>query len=179
MFNGTSWFFRILYFLTAMAPAYFLFILTQLKLNVLILLGILVITFFCTLLLKSIIKKRGTEGIEISEYRISKLKTKNGEIPSFLLGVVFPSVIGGVDKISVNLTIFITLQLCLFLLMIKSSSILPNALLILIGLNVFEMEDGKFILSFRKNLADVNEQTISITRLGDSINCNTYVRKKE
>ncbi|WP_285012602.1 hypothetical protein [Lactococcus formosensis] len=177
MFDGTSWKFRILYFITAMSPAYFLFIFTQLKLDVSISLGIFIMLVCCTFLLKNMINKRVNEGVEISKYRIPKIEAKNGEISSFLLGVILPSVIGGADNFRINIMIFIVLQFCLFLLMIKSSSILPNVPLILFGLNIFEMSDGKYIISFRKQIIDIDEESISITRLGDSRNCNTYIRK--
>lgn len=178
MFDGTSPLFKILYFFTAMAPAYFLFIFTQAKLDVLTSLGLFLITISCTIVLKIMIEKRADEGIKTPKYTVPKIEKKNGEIPSFLLGVILPSVIGGADKFIINLTIFIVLQLCLFLLMMKSSSVFPNVLLILVGLNIFEMDDGKYIFSFRKKLVDVDETIISITVLGDSNTCNTYVRKK-
>ncbi|CDI46125.1 hypothetical protein [Lactococcus lactis] len=179
MFDGTSWLFKILYFLTAMSPAYFLFIFTQVKLGVLGSIGLFLIISLCTIPLKIMIEKSADEGVKTPKYEVTKIETKNGEIPSFLLGVILPSVIGGADNFIMNLIIFIVLQLCLFILMIKSSSILPNVLLIFMGLNIFEMEDGKYIFSSRKKLVEIDETTISITRLGDSNTCNTYVRKKE
>lgn len=179
MFDGTSWKFRILYFLTSMAPAYFLFIFTQSKLDILVSLGLFLIMISLSLILKKWIEKRESQGVRKPRYFVSKIESKNGDISSFLLGVILPSVISGTENFIVDLAIFITLQVCLFVLMIKSSSILPNVFLILLGLNIFEMEDGKFILSFRKRLIDSGDEYISITRLGDSNTCNTYIRKRK
>lgn len=179
MFDGTSWKFRILYFLTSMAPAYFLFIFTQSRLDILVSLGLLLVMISLSLVLKKWIEKRGNQGVRKPDYFVTKIESKNGEMPSFLLGVILPSVISGTENFVTNLAIFIILQVCLFVLMIKSSSILPNVFLILLGLNIFEMEDGKFIFSFRKRLTDSDDEYISITRLGDSNTCNTYIRKKE
>ena len=159
MFDGTSWLFKILYFLTAMSPAYFLFIFTQVKLGVIGSIGLFLIISLCTIPLKIMIEKSADEGVKTPKYEVTKIETKNGEIPSFLLGVILPSVIGGADNFIMNLIIFIVLQLCLFILMIKSSSILPNVLLIFMGLNIFEMEDGKYIFSSRKKLVEIDETT--------------------
>ena len=179
MFDGTSWKFRILYFLTSMTPAYLLFIFTQIKFDILLLLGLFLIMISLSIVLKRLIEKRGNQGVRNPRYLVSKIESKNGEIPSFLLGVILPSVISGTEEFIINLIIFITLQVCIFVLMIKSSSILPNVFLIFLGLNIFEMDDGKYIFSFRKRLIDSGDEYISITRLGDSNTCNTYVRKRE
>ncbi|HHF7032423.1 hypothetical protein [Streptococcus mutans] len=179
MFEGTSFIFKILYFLTAMMPAYILFCAQS---NLYLWISPIII-FIASVgigfLLKSSLRDRAQKrlGVGISDYAVGVVNSKNGDITSFLLGVVIPSVISLSDTLSVKIIGFLVLQLLLFILMIKSSSIFPNILMLLLGMNIFELDDGKYIVAFSSQLASKQDNKVNIRRMGDSEFCSTYIRE--
>lgn len=115
MFEGTSWWFRIFYFLTAMVPAYILFAfqfvdnyISDFDANLnendtntsnvyLQLIIIVVLIFILGLLIGKFLKRKikGAADVDFTkDFKLDNIQhySKNGEVISFLLGVVFPSV---------------------------------------------------------------------------------------
>ncbi|EMC49358.1 hypothetical protein [Streptococcus mutans] len=179
MFEGTSFIFKILYFLTAMMPAYMLFC-AQSNLYLWILpTVILFMSIGIGLLLKFSLQNRAQKnlGVGISNYTVGVVNSKNGDITAFLLGVIIPSVISLSDDLTIKVIGFLILQILLFILMIKSSSIFPNILMLLLGMNIFELDDGKYIIAFTSQLASKQDNKINIRRMGDSEFCSTYIRE--
>lgn len=195
MFEGTTKWFKILYFLTAMLPAYLLFLLQivdnlEIKdifnkvsyLEFIVAFGILNLFVF---LIASILKRKLKETINTGltrEYKASTLvNSKNGDVVSFLLGVIFPSVVTFSSNIYVSIIVFLLLQVLIYKLMVNSSNIFPNVLMIIFfKMNIYEIEvtnieDVRYIITFNQKRLITN----SVMRIGNSPLCQTYVMEGE
>lgn len=162
-----------------MSPAYFLFLL-QLnhkfkietkftlwnieldvyKLCVLLLLLIVCLSFFLMFLLKRQFSKGlGTELLEaeVKEFSKNNIEESNGNVISFLLGNVVPAVLIIETSIKEAVIVFIILQLIIFILVSKSSDIFPNILLIILGMDLCKMSNGKYLLIFKGEDADTTK----------------------
>lgn len=193
MFDGTNKLFKILYFLTAMLPAYVLFLLQienrVININFLgfnknkfifMIIIIIIVEIFIGIFLKKMLLKsvRNDLTIEFSDENIKY--SKNGDVISFLLSVILPSVITISDHFYINLVTFIILQVLIYKLMVRSNNIFPNILMIILDMDIYEVEINKqtnirYIITF--NGKKINRGIIS--RIGDSTSCNTYILEEQ
>ncbi|WP_233723936.1 hypothetical protein [Listeria ivanovii] len=81
-----------------------------------------------------------------------QITKKNGDVVAFLTGTILSSVLVFQDELLVTLAIFISLQILIFMLTIRSSSVFPNVLLIFFCMDIYELEDGNYILTIDKKL---------------------------
>lgn len=193
MFYGTRFGYNLLYFLTAMSPAYVLFLLQidnifhspldknilGIRFNIYTWCLVLIIVFIILgFLLKGLLKlqlKRGT-GTPVLEANLKKfyksnIEEVNGNIISFLLGNIIPVVLIMENSITVAIAVFVVLQIFIYTLTIKSSDIFPNVLLIILGVDICKTKDGNYLLIFKgqdKNLKEVYQ-------LGDAGRSKLYI----
>ncbi|WP_249027487.1 hypothetical protein [Staphylococcus muscae] len=141
IFYGTRFFYKFLYFITAMTPAYFLFLLQiddkfqhpfdttilKMKLDVYWWCGILfLILFILALFLKWLIinqyKTPSTDRVlnnKKEKFKLNNLEEINGSIISFLLGNVLPAVLIIESNLLVAILIFIIIQILIYILIMK------------------------------------------------------------
>ncbi|THF82112.1 hypothetical protein [Cohnella fermenti] len=187
MFFGTRFYFKLLYYLTAMTPAYLLFSLQlfiKYKIGILKLFGIKIPWISFAILLVSFaliwgVKKllhiatKRQENHYILNQREAKITQVNGDVVSFLLGVILPAVIFIEDSIAICMVVFIGLQFIIFLLVSKSSSVFPNIMAIMFSMNVYILDNGFYLISNEKMTE--NYERIIAVRVGDSSNLLGYI----
>lgn len=146
MFEGTSVVFKILYFLTAMCPAYLLFFL-QLNtgngryVNYLLMIITIAIEFLLGLFLLYLVKKRKNKGVIKKE--IIDISNKNGDIITYIFGVIVPSVMQpNSNELTEYIIVFLVVQFTSYIIIMKSTSILPNVVLLLMGVNIYLLNSG-------------------------------------
>lgn len=192
MFIGTKFYYKILYFLTAMAPSYVLFT-VQVFFNFsnnsnkiirdgnfeVSIIGVITTTILLTLLLKKLLHKQigqtdSVVGSEIEKYKDSEIEEINGEVISFLLGNILPTVIMIENSLTYTLVIFIFIQILLFILIIKSTDSFPNVLLIIFGVDLKKNKEGDFIFAFKVK----KQKKFKVYELGDNMFIAEYKKKK-
>ncbi|GAE26236.1 hypothetical protein JCM9140_2275 [Halalkalibacter wakoensis JCM 9140] len=186
MFYGTKLFYKVLYYVTAMAPAYFLFLLQindkfnkafDTNIYVMCLILFILIISLAYLLKNSLyrhyIKERGNEvpTSEIQQYSQSNLEESNGSVISFLLGNIIPGVLIMENSIYEAIIVFLTLQILIFILIMKSSDIFPNILLVILGVDLCKTKEGKYLFVFKKET--VSE--LKVFQIGDSSKSKTFI----
>ncbi|MGM0214231.1 hypothetical protein [Enterococcus sp. AZ109] len=196
MFQGTRLYYKVLYFITAMAPSYLLFLLQlgkefgyiltfsffncEVKIKIyFVVFSLFVILFLCAFLLKKILMRQyfhsSTDQVlePDKEYFDSRnVEEKNSGMVTFLLGNILPAVfILGKSALS-SILVFISLQLVIYILVMKSSDIFPNVLLVLLKIDLYKTSDTRYFFSFKSKkyeelkiyqLGDVNASKIYIT----------------
>lgn len=178
MFEGTSIVFKILYFLTAMCPAYLLFLLqmhagNDRHVNYLLIMITVVIEFSLGLFLVYLVKKRRNKGVVKKE--IIDISNKNGDIITYLFGVIVPSVLQSNDNgLAEYIIVFLVVQITSYIIIMKSTSILPNVVLLLMGMNIYLLNSGIYVLSLGKKVYNTKEK-VPLTRLGDDNRNNVYI----
>src|SRR5699024_1114220 len=152
MFFGTKHYFKILYFITAMSPAYLIYSLQlyshkHLEFIMITIYGFpvfILILFFLLIFLGYLLKVILIKITDDNEnpYNIESIrhiqKDKNGSSIVFLIGVIFPSIIYIEENIVINLIVFLIIQLLLYKLMSNSTALFPNVLLISFGIHSFK-----------------------------------------
>ena len=196
MFQGTRLYYKVLYFITAMAPSYLLFLLQlgkefgyiltfsifkgEIKVKIIFaVFTLFIFLLFCAFLLKKILMRQyfhsSTDQVFESdkEYFDSRnVEEKNSGMVAFLLGNVLPAVfILGKSPLS-SILIFISLQLIIYILVMKSSDIFPNVLLVILKIDLYKTSDTRYFFFFKSKryrelkvyqLGDVNASKIYIT----------------
>ncbi|MBC1435905.1 hypothetical protein HB848_11205 [Listeria rocourtiae] len=188
MFIGVRMYVKIFYFITSMMPAYILFTIQiyfsyspfSEKFLYLIVVSLFGIALIMGKSLELLLRKRVKMGSGYKNvgFRRISIKNRNSDVTSFLLGTILPSVILIDGSYLSSLFIFISLQLVLYKLVMRSSSIFPNVVLIMSKVDVCELENGNYIISSARF---DNDERDGCYKLGDSKDCNVYVlsRKKE
>lgn len=179
MFYGTRFPYKLLYFVTAMSPAYFLFLLQlnykfngkieitlkKQDINVYDLCCILfLVVISLTLILKFLLnrqfkKERGHLLLnnELGEFNKNKIEDSNGNIISFLLGTVIPAVLIIETSLIEAIIVFVILQIIIFILINKSSEIFPNIMLIILGIDICKMASGKYLFILKGSNRDIDK----------------------
>ncbi|EAE7690295.1 hypothetical protein B6S74_14935, partial [Listeria monocytogenes] len=146
-------------------------------LGIFLVLSVLSLAFLKWLLLKRGREKNG-HNKRILINRTNQIAKKNGDVVAFFMGIILPSVLVFQDELLITLIVFIILQILIFTLTIRGSSVFPNILLIFFGMDIYELEDGNYILTIDKKLR-ISDKPNLYTRLGDSTDCNTYLIAEE
>ena len=193
MFYGTRFSYNLLYFLTAMSPAYFLFLLQinekfnqpfdkrifGINFNIytwcFVLFLLLTIMAF---ILKKLLKVQFTKGIgtpvltnEIYKFSKSNIEENNGSVISFLLGNIIPVVLIMENSIKEAIFVFVLLQVIIYILTIKSSEIFPNIVLVILGVDICKNKEGNYIFI----LNGEDESLENVYQLGDAGKSRVYI----
>lgn len=197
MFVGTRFFYKILYFLTAMSPAYFLFVLqvrgkyetisskkscsiSYDSITLIIIVLIPLIALILGFLLKKLLlhqykvgtNEQVTENKE--QFELKNIQQKNGNVISFLLGNIFPSVIIIEDNIITCIIFFVTLQFLIFKVVMNSTDIFPNVILILYKVDIMQTNSGKYSFVFYEESVD---DTFKVYQIGKPFISKLYITK--
>ncbi|EIO1318644.1 hypothetical protein LOT12_001100 [Listeria innocua] len=148
----------------------------------LFLVGFLIIAISMMLFLKKNLNKRYRDKSGVNLYlsidRNGKIIKKNGDILAFLMGTILPSILIIEEHLVETLVIFISLHFLIFILTTRSSTVFPNIFLILVGVNIYELDDGKYVLALGETLNNSKKASLFVS-LGDSEFCNTYLIAEE
>ncbi len=193
MFYGTRFYYNGLYFITAMSPAYFLFLLQisskfhqpfnikllSINFNVYIwCIILLIVILLLGICLKYLLKLQYDKGSgikvfsnRISEFANANIQDNNGSLLSFLLGNIVPAVLIMESSIQEAIIVFVALQLLIFILVQKSSDIFPNIILVILGVNICRTQKGDYLLK----LKGADEEPVDIYQLGDPAKSKLYI----
>lgn len=174
-----------------MSPAYLLFSLQiyvykgigQITLCGLVLPWIAILIIGLSLLSVFIIKKilyktkKREENVLNINLKVIQIKQTNGDIVSFFVGIILPAVFFIEESLTVSICVFVTIQILIFILVSKSSTIFPNVIMILLGLNVYSLSNGKYLIS-NLSVNDITNRDIDCIRLGDESNLLAYLSKE-
>lgn len=175
MFTGTSYYFRILYFLTTMLPAYIVFVL-QLKIDELVCVGLILLICILEYIMGVFIEKMiiNREKSAVNKSESISIESKNGDILTFIFGVIVPSILLPDDSSNIKLlAIQVSIQLVIFIIMQKSSDIVPNVTLILQGISTYKTNNGEYIISNSTTME--NGSLENMYRLGDSEKVKIFI----
>ncbi|GGA91409.1 hypothetical protein GCM10007183_14510 [Staphylococcus muscae] len=197
IFYGTRFFYKFLYFITAMTPAYFLFLLQiddkfqhpfdttilKMKLDVYWWCGILfLILFILALFLKWLIinqyKTPSTDRVlnnKKEKFKLNNLEEINGSIISFLLGNVLPAVLIIESNLLVAILIFIIIQILIYILIMKSTDIFPNIFLIILGIDLCKTEDDDYVFTFKSK----KYEEFKVYHIGEPLKSRLYITMYE
>ncbi|MED3034056.1 antibiotic resistance protein VanZ [Bacillus tropicus] len=201
MFYGTKWFYKVLYFITAMSPAYFLFLLQiddkykhpfKMKWNIKIATIDLNIYWWCGLLfiilmlfiliLRILLIKQYTASStnqvlpsNRKTFEEDELEERNGSVISFLLGNILPAVLVIEGNLCVAIIIFIIIQMLIYVLIMKSTDIFPNIALIILGINLCKTKDNKFVFTFKSK----KFEDFKVYQLGNPEKSKVYITMYE
>lgn len=191
MFFGTKCLFKILYYITAMSPAYLLFSLQLFEHNdigvyiidaykvPLVTILILILSLVLTFLVKRnlIYSTKSEENSYSVDFNTDQIVQINGNVVSFFAGVILPVIFYMKESILISISVFIGIQIMVYILVSKSDTIFPNILLLLFGLNIYTLNNGKFLIS-NLSVNELNKIKIDAVRMGDNSNLLAYVRKR-
>lgn len=197
MFYGTKFFYKFLYFITAMAPAYFLFLLQiddkfdqpfditlfKIDFNVYIWCGVIfLLLLMLSLGLKSLLIKQyknpSTDQVlnnEKDRFKSSNLKERNGSVISFLLGNILPAVLILEENLLVAILTFIIIQILIYTLIMKSTDIFPNIFLIMWGIDLCKTEGGDYVFTFRSR----KYEEFKVYHIGNPIKSKVFITMYE
>lgn len=164
-----------------MSPAYFLFLLqiddkfeqpfdygwtfkfTTIHLNIYWWCGLLFfIILFLSLLLRGLLIRQYTNSstdqilpTEKDSFKEGNLEERNGNVISFLLGNILPAVLIIESDLYLSILVFITMQILIYVLIMRSTDIFPNINLIILGINLCKTSNNKYVFTFKsKNYND-------------------------
>lgn len=193
MFYGTRFPYKLLYFVTAMSPAYFLFLLQlnhkfngeiefmikKQDINVYHLCCILfLLVISLSLILKFLISRQFKKGRgyfllnnELGEFNRRQIDDSNGNIISFLLGTIIPAVLIIETSLIEAVIVFVILQVIIFILVNKSNEIFPNIMLIILGIDICKMASGKYLFILKGN----NREISKVIQLGNPSKSKLFI----
>lgn len=173
MFYGTKLWYKGLYFLTAMSPAYILFILQihdsfknkkgnleffkwEINFNIYCMCAV-VLFFFLILafILKRSLIRQYKKGLSdrhlgtLNQFKENNLAEENGNITTFLLGAIIPAVLIVDGNLYAAIVIFILLQFIIYKLIMRSTDLFPNVLLVILGINLCKTIDNNYVFTFK------------------------------
>lgn len=198
MFFGTRFYYKILYFITALTPAYILFSLQiysyffegKIKYNffgynvdivLLAIVFLILILIILGYLLKKLIiqqyKNPKTDRVlekDKYKYKSGRVKVKNGSVVSFLLGNIIPSVIIIENNLISSLFCFVLLHFLIYKLIINSTDVFPNVLLILYKIDLCKTENNDYLFVFYEGKSKESEIYI----IGNPNKSKLYITKR-
>lgn len=192
MFEGANWFYKISYFISSMLPAYILFslrLLIDLKFGTKVIFGINIPWFLLAVLavgilfsvfIIKIIKKANDsdENSRLIDVDHHSIIEKNGDVVPFFAGVIFPLIFFFENSVLASIFSFLGIQIIMFILVSKTSSIFPNIILLIFGYNVYHFSNNIYLLSNHKQNEFHNLKTMKAERLGDNSNLYCYLKNK-
>lgn len=163
MFQHTSWTFKILYYITSMAPAIMLFTLKLMYLNFdqrsydhLTILGVVLGLFILISSLASMLIYRMKKNYQNRNYydqdyydkdsfSSDKVSAINGDPVSFLISNI-TSVFLVQEQVLPSIITYIVINLMIFTMMIKTYNIQPNLFLTLGGIDIIKTKSNQFLI---------------------------------
>lgn len=173
MFQHTSWTFKILYYLTSMAPAIMLFTLKLMYLNFdqrsydhLTILGVVLSLFILISSLASMLIYRMKKNYQNRNYydqdyydkdsfSIDKVSAINGDPVSFLISNI-TSVFLVQEQVLPSIITYIVINLMIFTMMIKTYNIQPNLFLMLGGIDIIKTKNNQFLIILNQDESQVD-----------------------
>lgn len=196
MLIGTNMLFRLLYFVTAMSPAYILFttafIPTQgnlikfdcpihVSVTLIVLLLELVISVLFTWKLINLLQKQS----DLQNGGVKKgvvMRKMNEGLVEFLMGIAVSSTIGlslSASRPILSVIILCMFQILLFFLFQSSTNSMPNVFLVLGGWSYVRWGES-YLFMPSKSFRDLVGKTVSGTPIGDSVSGSyVLVEKKD
>lgn len=163
MFQHTSWTFKILYYITSMAPAILLFTLKLMYLNFnqrsydhLTILGVVLSLFILISSLASMLIYRMKKNYQNRNYydqdyydkdsfSSDKVSAVNGDPVSFLISNI-TSVFLVQEQVLPSFITYLVINLMIFTMMIKTYNIQPNLFLTLGGIDIIKTKSNQFLI---------------------------------
>lgn len=163
MFQHTSWTFKILYYITSMAPAILLFTLKLMYLNFnqrsydhLTILGVVLSLFILISSLASMLIYRMKKNYQNRNYydqdyydkdsfSSDKVSAVNGDPVSFLISNI-TSVFLVQEQVLPSIITYLVINLMIFTMMIKTYNIQPNLFLTLGGIDIIKTKSNQFLI---------------------------------
>lgn len=163
MFQHTSWTFKILYYITSMAPAILLFTLKLMYLNFnqrsydhLTILGVVLSLFILISSLASMLIYRMKKNYQNRNYydqdyydkdsfSSDKVSAVNGDPVSFLISNI-TSVFLVQEQVLPSIITYFVINLMIFTMMIKTYNIQPNLFLTLGGIDIIKTKSNQFLI---------------------------------
>lgn len=163
MFQHTSWTFKILYYITSMAPAILLFTLKLMYLNFnqrsydhLTILGVVLSLFILISSLASMLIYRMKKNYQNRNYydqdyydkdsfSSDKVSAVNGDPVSFLISNI-TSVFLVQGQVLPSFITYLVINLMIFTMMIKTYNIQPNLFLTLGGIDIIKTKNNQFLI---------------------------------
>lgn len=163
MFQHTSWTFKILYYITSMAPAILLFTLKLMYLNFnqrsydhLTILGVVLSLFILISSLASMLIYRMKKNYQNRNYydqdyydkdsfSSDKVSAVNGDPVSFLISNI-TSVFLVQGQVLPSFITYLVINLMIFTMMIKTYNIQPNLFLTLGGIDIIKTKSNQFLI---------------------------------
>ncbi len=163
MFQHTSWTFKILYYITSMAPAILLFTLKLMYLNFnqrsydhLTILGVVLSLFILISSLASMLIYRMKKNYQNRNYydqdyydkdsfSSDKVSAVNGDPVSFLISNI-TSVFLVQGQVLPSIITYLVINLMIFTMMIKTYNIQPNLFLTLGGIDIIKTKSNQFLI---------------------------------
>lgn len=158
MFQHTSWTFKILYYITSMAPAILLFTLKLMYLNFnqrsydhLTILGVVLSLFILISSLASMLIYRMKKNYQNRNYydkdsfSSDKVSAVNGDPVSFLISNI-TSVFLVQGQVLPSIITYLVINLMIFTMMIKTYNIQPNLFLTLGGIDIIKTKNNQFLI---------------------------------
>ncbi len=93
----------------------------------------------------------------------NKLEEVNGNVISFLLGTVIPAVLIIESDIKIAVAVFAVIQILIYILIMKSTDIFPNVLLIIFGISLCKTQHNAYVFTFKSD----TYQELKVYKLGD------------
>lgn len=163
MFQHTSWTFKILYYITSMAPAILLFTLKLMYLNFnqrsydhLTILGVVLSLFILISSLASMLIYRMKKNYQNRNYydqdyydkdsfSSDKVSAVNGDPVSFLISNI-TSVFLVQGQVLPSIITYLVINLMIFTMMVKTYNIQPNLFLTLGGIDIIKTKNNQFLI---------------------------------
>lgn len=163
MFQHTSWTFKILYYITSMAPAILLFTLKLMYLNFnqrsydhLTILGVVLSLFILISSLASMLIYRMKKNYQNRNYydqdyydkdsfSSDKVSAVNGDPVSFLISNI-TSVFLVQGQVLPSIITYLVINLMIFTMMVKTYNIQPNLFLTLGGIDIIKTKSNQFLI---------------------------------
>lgn len=173
MFQHTSWTFKILYYITSMAPAIMLFTLKLMYLNFdqrsydhLTILGVVLGLFTLISSLASMLIYRMKKNYQNRNYydqdyydkdsfSSDKVSAINGDPVSFLISNI-TSVFLVQEQVLPSIITYIVINLMIFTMMIKTYNIQPNLFLTLGGIDIIKTKSNQFLIVLNQDESEVD-----------------------
>lgn len=108
---------------------------------------------------------------KLQEFSKINIEESNGNVISFLLGNIIPVVLIMENSINETIIVFILLQLIIFILIVKSSDIFPNILLLILGVDLCKTKNGNYLFTFNGENTNIER----VYQIGDAGNSKTYI----
>ncbi|OFI48747.1 hypothetical protein BG261_06415 [Floricoccus tropicus] len=111
----------------------------------------------------------GNENVNLFEER--NLKELNSGVVSFILGNILPAVILVGNSPKITFIAFLITQIILYILIMNSSDMFPNLLLIIQGMNLGTTKKNDYVFTFKST----KYEEFKVYQIGDTYKSKMYI----